>query len=195
MHKLLIDIPDRIETERLVLRRYQAGDGAWYYPMSQQNQPHLARYESGNPVMGIHSEEEAEIVVRDFAAEWAARNAFFMGAFLKDTLEFAAQIYVGVVNWDLPEFEIGYFAEQAHEGKGYVTEAVRGAIRFCFEVLGACRVSLRCDDTNVRSYGVADRCGMVREGHIRKDKRHADGSLSGTLIYGLLRSEFEARKV
>ena len=195
MHKLLIDIPDRIETERLVLRRYQAGDGAWYYPMSQQNQPHLARYESGNPVMGIHSEEEAEIVVRDFAAEWAARNAFYMGAFLKATLEFAAQIYVGVVNWDLPEFEIGYFAEQAHEGKGYVTEAVRGAIRFCFEVLGACRVSLRCDDTNVRSYGVADRCGMVREGHIREDKRHADGSLSGTLIYGLLRSEFEDRKV
>jgi len=38
---------------------------------------------------------------------------------------------------------------------------------------------------------------MVREGHIRENKRNADGSISGTLHYGLLRSEFfgsEARR-
>jgi ribosomal-protein-alanine N-acetyltransferase len=189
MHKLLLDIPPRIETERLYLRCYQAGDGTWYYEMSQRNKPHLARYESGNVVMAIDTEEDAEIAVRGFAATWVARNAFFLGAFRRDTDEFVAQIYIGVFDWNLPEFEIGYFADVEHEGQGYVTEATRAALSFAFEYLGAQRVRLRCDDTNVRSFRVAERCGMVREGHIREDKRNADGSISGTLHYGMLRSD------
>jgi aminoglycoside 6'-N-acetyltransferase len=195
MHQLLLDIPNHMETDRLYLRGYQAGDGPWYYLMSQKNKSHLAQFESGNAVMTINSVEDAEIVVRDFAADWVARKAFFMCAFLKGTQEFVAQIYVGVVNWDLPEFEIGYFVEKEHEGKGFVTEAANGALRFCFGPLGAYRVCLKCDDTNLRSYSVADRCGMVREGHIRENKKNADGTMSGTLLYGLLRSEYEARKL
>lgn len=52
---------------------------------------------------------------------------------------------------------------------------------------------LERDDTNVRSQRVAERCGFVKEGHIRENKRNADGMLSGTLHYGLLKSEFEAQ--
>jgi hypothetical protein len=36
MHKLLLDFPTRIETKRLYLRSYQAGDGPWYFVMSQK---------------------------------------------------------------------------------------------------------------------------------------------------------------
>lgn len=194
MHKLLLDIPTRTEAERLYLRCYQAGDGPWYYAMSQKNKPHLARYESGNAVMTINTAEDAEIAVRDFAAAWVARNAFFLGVFRRDTHEFVAQIYIGAVNWDLPEFEIGYFSDVEHEGQGYVTEAAKAALRFVFEHLGAQRVRLECDDTNTRSYRVAERCGMVREGHIRENKKNADSSVSGTLHYGILRSEFVIRE-
>jgi aminoglycoside 6'-N-acetyltransferase len=115
-----------------------------------------------------------------------------MGAFKRETEEFVAQVYVGPVDWDVPEFTIGFFADNDHEGKGYVTEASRAAIGFIFEHLGAHRVRLECDDTNQRSVRVAERCGMVREGHIRENKRHTDGTLSGTLHYGLLKREFEA---
>ncbi len=184
------DIPTRIETSRLVLRSYQPGDGPCYYQVSLRNKPHLLQFESGNAVMSINSVQDAEIVVRDFAAAWAARRAFFMGAFLKDTQEFVAQVYIGVVNWDLPEFEIGYFADVDHEGQGYVTEAVKGAIGFIFNHLGAHRIRLECDETNVRSIRLAERCGFVREGHIRENKKRPDGSFSGDLHYGLLKSEF-----
>jgi RimJ/RimL family protein N-acetyltransferase len=184
------DIPTRLETSRLVLRSYQPGDGPCYYQVSLRNKPHLLQFESGNAVMSINSMQDAEIVVRDFAAAWAARQAFFMGAFLKDTQEFVAQVYIGVVNWDLPEFEIGYFADVDHEGQGYVTEAVKGAIGFIFTHLGAHRIRLECDETNVRSIRLAERCGFVREGHIRENKKHPDGSFSGDLHYGLLKSEF-----
>jgi len=33
---------------------------------------------------------------------------------------------------------------------------------------------------------------MVREGHVRENKRNPDGTLSGTLHFGLLKREFEA---
>jgi RimJ/RimL family protein N-acetyltransferase len=191
MHKFLLDIPTRIDTERLYLRSYQPGDGPWYFAMSQKNQSHLMRYEADNVVMGIKSDEDAEILVRDLAAEWVARNSFFLGVFDKRTDEFVAQIYVGPVSWDLPEFQIGYFVDKDFEGQGYVTEAVKATIGFVFNHLMAYRIRLKCDDTNVRSIGVAERCGMTREGHIRENKRNSDGEYSGTLYYGLLRREFE----
>ena len=46
MHKMLLEIPTRIEAERLYLRCYEAGDGRWYYAMSQKNRLYRARYES-----------------------------------------------------------------------------------------------------------------------------------------------------
>jgi len=195
MHKLLLDIPTCLETERLSLRCYHAGDGPWFYKMSQVNHAHLARYEARNVLMTVKTQEDAEVVVRDLANAWTARNCFFLGAFDKQDGTFIAQIYVGPVNWDLPEFQLGYFVDEDHEGQGYVTEAVNAVLRFIFENLRAHRVRLECDDTNVRSLRVAERCGFVREGHLRENKKHADGTFSGTLHYGLLRSEFEAGRL
>ena len=192
MHKMLLEIPMRIEAGRICLRRYEASDGQWYYTTSENNRTHLARYEAENVVMSIESKTDAEVVVRELAAEWGARNCFFMAAFDRETDEFVAQVYVGPVNWDVPEFEIGFFADKDHEGQGYVTEAVSAAMGFIFEHLGAHRVRMECDDTNERSRRVAERCGMVREGHVRENKRNADGKLSGTLYFGLLKREFEA---
>jgi RimJ/RimL family protein N-acetyltransferase len=192
VHKMLLDIPTRVEAGRIYLRRYEAGDGPWYYAMSQGNRTHLARYEAENVVMSIKSEQEAEVVVRELAAEWDARNCFFMGAFDRETAEFVAQVYVGPVNWEVPEFEIGFFVDRDHEGQGYVTEAVRATMGFIFEHLAAHRVRMECDDTNERSRRVAERCGLVREAHFRENKVHADGTRSGTLHFGLLKREFEA---
>ena len=53
MHKMLLDIPHRIEARRIYLRPYQAGDGPWFYAMTQKNRTHLARYESGNVIQHL----------------------------------------------------------------------------------------------------------------------------------------------
>jgi aminoglycoside 6'-N-acetyltransferase len=190
MHRLLLDLPTRLETDRLYLRCFQPGDGPWYYRVSQQNREHLARYEAENPVRALQSEDQAEILVRELAAAWVSRTSFFFAAFAKASNTFVAQIYVGPVNWDLPEFELGYFADCAHTGQGYVTEAIPAILWFVFESLHAHRVRLECDDTNIPSLRVAERGGLLREGHIRENKRQADGSYTGTLHFGLLRHEY-----
>ncbi len=60
-------------------------------------------------------------------------------------------------------------------------------------ILMAQRVCLECDDTNLRSIHVAERCGFVQEGHIRENKRNPDGTISGKLHYGMLKSEYSAQ--
>jgi RimJ/RimL family protein N-acetyltransferase len=187
------EIPRRIEAERIYLRCYQAGDGGWYYAMSQKNRLHLQRYEAENVALSVHSLEEAEVLVRQLEAAWIGRKSFFLGAFEKATDEFVAQVYIGLANLELPEFDIGYFADVDHEGQGFVTEAVRATLGFIFKFLKASRVRLECDDTNLRSQRVAERCGFTLEGHVRENRRNPDGNLSGTLYYRLLKSEFAGR--
>jgi RimJ/RimL family protein N-acetyltransferase len=158
--------------------------------MSQRNYDHLKKYESQNPAMAIKTEEDAKKMISDLASDWKECTHFFLPVFLKDTEEFVAQLYVGPISWDLPEFAIGYFADVEHEGKGYVTEAVNAVVKMLFEELNAQRLRIETDDTNVRSIGVAERCGFVKEGHIRENKKNHDGTYSGTLYYGLLKREF-----
>lgn len=197
MHKLLVDLPDQLETARLLLRGYRAGDGAAYYRLAQANQEHLLPFEAGNRALSVATVEDGEVLVREYAAAWAARNIFFLGAWEKQTGALVAQIVLMVVNWDLPEFGVGYFVDKAHEGQGLVTEGVQAALGWAFDGLGARRVRLECNETNVRSVRVAERCGFVREGYLRQthpEWPRGDGSPSGDYLYALLREEYRAQR-
>jgi RimJ/RimL family protein N-acetyltransferase len=192
MDKMQLEIPNCIETDRLILRRYEPGDGLMYFKVGKRNRQHLQQFEANNVILSAKTQVEAENIVSDLNTDWIARNSFFMGAFDNKTLEFIGQIYIGVVNWDLPEFEVGYFVDVDHQGKGYITEALKAALDFIFRYLKAERVCLHTRDTNFTSQRVADRCGFTLEGHIRENKRDPDGTVSGDLYYGLLKSEYYA---
>ena len=189
---MLPEIPTHFETERLVMRRYHAGDGAWYYQVGQRNRQHLQRFETGNAILTIENEEDGEKVINDMIISWDSHISYFLGGFEKLTGQFAVQIYIGTIDWQLPEFEIGYIADKDHEGQGYVTEAVRGTLAFIFHHLHAHRVCIHCSDLNERSWRVAERCGFVREGHLRETHQQPNGAFNGDFTYGLLISEFEA---
>ena len=189
-----LNLPTILESERLTLRRYETADAQWYAPMCQRNRDHLAVYEAHNPARNVNSVNDAETLLGDFQSEWTMRRHFYMGAFEKTSNTFVAQIYIGPVNWEIPEFEIGYFADFAYQGNGYVTEAVKAILAMLFGPLKVRRVMIRCDDTNSRSSGVAERCGFMREGHLRQNHILPDGTITGTFYYGMLRDEFTRTK-
>ena len=191
MNKMLFEVPTHFESERLTMRAYQPGDGKWFYAMSLKNREHLRQYEADNVASTITDEEAAEELVRELAAEWMYRNCFFISIFDKTTGEFVGQIYVGPVDWNLPEFQIGYFVDVDHEGHGYITEAARATLQGIFTQLNAHRVRLVCDETNLRSIRVAERCNMTREGYLRENKRQPDGTYRVSFICGLLKSEYQ----
>ncbi len=155
-------LPSKIETSRLILRSYREGDENWYFEMSQRNHAHLERYEPENPAMEIKTEEDAKKMIADLANDWKKRTHFFMPVFLKESKQFVAQLYIGPIDWSVPEFGIGYFADVEHEGKGYVTEAVNAVVKSLFENLNSHRIRIETDDTNVKSISVAEKCGFVR---------------------------------
>jgi RimJ/RimL family protein N-acetyltransferase len=190
MPKILHEIPTRFESQRLTIRCYAPGDGAMYAAVAEKNRQHLARYESGNVILTIHNAAEGETLVRQLQADWSAREHFFMGVFEKASGAFVAQIYVGPLDWALPAYTVGYFADCEHEGQGYVTEALQTVLDFLFMELHAHRVQLGCADTNLRSARVAERCGFQREGHLRENHKSPDGTFEGAYLYGLLRSEY-----
>ena len=191
MNKMLYEFPTPFESERLTLRRYHPGDGRWFYAMSVKNREHLSRYERENVAANLESEAAAEALVGELEAAWKAHNCFFIGAFEKQTGEFVAQIYVEPVDWNLPEFRIGYFVDVDHEGRGYVTEGAKAVVAILFEQMNAHRVRLECNETNQRSIRVAERLGMTREAYLRENRHNPDGTYSGSYIYGLLRSEYQ----
>ena len=195
MYRMLLDIPESYPTERLIVRAYRDGDGPMYWEMAQRNRDHLFPFEAHNPVRSLQSEYEAENLVREFAAKWEFRQQFFLGAFDRQDGAFAAQIYIGATNWDVGEFIVGYFVDVDHEGMGYVTEAVKGALAFIFEHLQAQRVILHCSDANPRSAQVARRCGFVEEGHLRQNITMANGQRCGEFYFGLLREEYLQQQI
>jgi aminoglycoside 6'-N-acetyltransferase len=183
-------LPERLDTDRLFLRPYRAEDAPWYFAMAQRNRDHLARYESANDIFAIHCEADADAVVAAFAQNWYVRSAFPLGVFLHDSEEFVGQIYLGVTDDALPALNLGFFADCAHVNQGYLTEAAQRALTFAFDDLAAHRIGIWCDDTNIASRRVAERCGFHLEGHVREDKRLPDDTITGSLCFGLLRSEF-----
>jgi RimJ/RimL family protein N-acetyltransferase len=186
------DLPARIESDRVYLRSYRAGDGSWLYAVSQKNRQHLARYESENFLMNIENPEAAEAIACELEADWINRVCFFMPVFEKDSNEFVAQVYLGLTNRDLPEFALGFISDVNYQGQGYVTESVKAALNFVFQNLNAHRVFTECDDTNQRSLAVIERCGFIREGCLRENRQHPDSPISSTYIYGLLKSDYDS---
>lgn len=187
-------LPSRFDTRRLTLRCYTPEDAGWYAAMALRNRSHLAHYESGNAAMKIETEADALAAIRAFAEAAEAGNAAFLGAFRREDGAFTGQVYIGVSNADLPGYLVGYFCDEAHLRQGYTGEAAAAAVRVLFDHCSAQRVGLWCDDTNLASQRIAARLGMRREGHLRADKRNADGSITGSLCYGLLRDEYFAQE-
>jgi RimJ/RimL family protein N-acetyltransferase len=86
--------------------------------------------------------------------------------------------------------ELGWTLDPAHRGQGFATEAVRGALRLCFEELGLHRVVAICFADNTASWRLMERVGMRREGYTVKDALHRDGRWLDGLNYALLAEEW-----
>jgi len=62
---------------------------------------------------------------------------------------------------------LGYAVDSAYEGRGYMSEALRAAIRWAFAELGLHRIQASYRPENERSGQLLQRLGFVREGFSR----------------------------
>ena len=189
MHKLLLDIPKRLDTERLIIRKYIEGDGKELYLLLERNNNREFLKENVKEVSSIKTERDAEIKVRKHSAEWSARDRFVMGIWLKNENKYVGEIWIEPKKWEVPSFEIGWFLDHGYQRRGIATEATRHSLESLFKDINAHKVIVITRDTNTRSYKLAERLGFKKEGHLR-ESRIENGKRYGMLYYGILKTEF-----
>jgi len=189
VHRLLMKIPTRLETERLVVRKYKKGDGQDLFALVERNNNCQFLWANVEEVASLKTKTEAEIMVRKHEAEWVGRLRFVMGVWLRDENKCVGQIWIEPDKWDVPSFEIGWFVDGGYEGMGIAAESARRCLEFLFDNLKAYRVSAIMRDTSPRSWKLAERLGFRREGHLR-ECRIENGVRYGLVRYGMLNTEF-----
>jgi ribosomal-protein-serine acetyltransferase len=189
--KLLLELPETLETDRLIIRKYVKGDGHSFLDLLNRGNNREDLRDSVDEAMSIADLNDAEINVREHEAEWASRERFVMGIWSKDSGEAIGQIWIEPKDWDVPSFELGWFIDSGRQGKGLATEAAQRSLEFIFTELQAHKVVVVVKETNERSLKLAERIGCIREG-LSRDHGVKDGTRYSLVFFSMLRSEFDS---
>lgn len=87
--------------------------------------------------------------------------------------------------------EMGYMLSRAHWGHGYMPEALAALLGHGFTTLDLHRVEADIHPDNAASERVLERLHFRREGRLR-ERWFVGGELSDSVIYGLLRADWQA---
>ncbi len=183
MDPILIEVPEAIYTERLLIAAPRAGLG----PMMS-----LAIAETFGALnlwmpwaAQIPSIEDSEAVMRRQLADFILRRDLPYQFYDREPEGRRLLGGTGLhrMDWAARRFEIGYWVRASAEGKGYVSEAVSGLAEMAFSQLQARRIEIRMDENNLRSRAVAERCGFELEAVLKNDSLTPAGELRSTCVY------------
>jgi RimJ/RimL family protein N-acetyltransferase len=190
---ILIDLPEVIASERTLVRRYRAGDGAELFAAVEESREHILPW---LPWGDTHrTVEDSEMLVRKWSARWELREDLPFGIFDAETGRYVGGTGLHRIDWKVRSFEIGYWIRKSEEGKGHITQSTRLLTELAFKTLNANRVFIRCVSENLRSAAVAKRVGFVYEGTLRNSIKDANDELCDALVYSLMPEEWEALRV
>ena len=181
-------LPERLETERLVLRVRTVADAEDIHAYASL--PEVAYPAAFHPVKSL---EDEIYYLEHILPERNEKNNLpaGYGIVVKGTDKVIGSV-------DFPRrheddvLEIGYILHPDYWGLGYVPEAARALIDLAFKELGLHKIEMTCFGYNAQSQRVAEKLGFTLEARIR-ERKDAQGNRCDSLIYGLLRSEWEAR--
>ncbi|RAL25882.1 GNAT family N-acetyltransferase [Thermoflavimicrobium daqui] len=186
---ILKEFPHSFETERLLIRLPLPGDGVYINQAIIESLEHLRPWmQWANRTPSL---DETEINVRQAYCHFLERVDLRFHLFEKRSKRFIGSSGLHRIDWSVPKFEIGYWCRKSEMGKGLITEGVRGLTVFAFEILGAKRVEIRCDERNIRSRKVAERLGYQLEGILRNFRLAVDDHIENTCIYSMTPDDFK----
>ena len=177
---------ERLETERLILRVRTVADAEDIHAYASL--PEVA-YPAGFPP--VKTLEDEVYYLEHILPECNQKENLpaGYGIVVKGTDKVIGSVDFNYRHAD-DVLELGYTLHPDYWGRGYVPEAARALIDLAFKELGLHKIELTCFGYNVQSQRVAEKLGFTLEARIR-DRKYAQGNRCDSLIYGLLRSEWE----
>ena len=178
-------LPLPITTARLALRRLQGGD--WKDLLECLSDEDLFRHAEGRPlteeeiIRWLESDQHVKLTTPD--------QAFVLGIATPDTGKLIGYLSLGLTGQQHLQAALEVVVGRSHQRKGFATEAVAAALRFCFKGIGLHRVSAHCDSRNVAACRLCEKAGLRREGEFVQD-RLANGEWASTVWFAALAGEY-----
>ena len=182
-------LPERLETDRLVLRVRTIADAEAIHAYASL--PEVAYPAAFHPVKTL---EDEIYYLEHILPERNQKDNLPAGYGI---VVKATDTVIGSVDFNHRHeddvLEVGYTLHPDYWGRGYVPEAARTLIDLGFKNLGLHKIELVCFGYNIQSQRVAEKLGFTLEARIR-DRKDVQGKRCDSLIYGLLRSEWETQE-
>lgn len=181
-----------LETERLILRKYQESDIDDYFEYASS--PDVGPRIGFEPHTNIHSAKER------LAIEMA--KPFHFAIVLKDTNKVIGSVELMQTktdrykNLEIEEGskEIGFLLSPAFWGKGIMPEAAKAVLAFAFETLFVPAIYIGHATANTQSARVQEKLGFKIVGELENYRTWIDGSVTGLIERKMTNLEWKLTK-
>ncbi|MGE0432912.1 MAG: GNAT family N-acetyltransferase [Planctomycetota bacterium] len=176
--------------DSLALQLLEERHAAPLFDLIDASREHLGRWLAW--VDTTRSPDDCRAFIRAGLQQFAAGKGVQAGIFANGQL-------AGVIGHRKLDFthrknELGFWLGASFVGRGIATRALHAMLRYAFVELDLNRSTIRCPAGHARARALAERCGFVLEGTIRRTNWLHDRYVDHAL-YGLLRDEWEADRV
>jgi len=177
-----------IRTQNLFLRAPQASDYSAWAVLRIESREFLTPWE---PTWNEDDLTRASFRLRAKRAsrEIASDEAYSLFIFEAHSEALLGGLTLGLIRRGVAQAcTLGYWMGKRHAGRGHMTEAVRGAVRFAFSDLALHRVEAACLPNNEPSRRLLERVGFQHEGLARAYLK-INGAWADHLLYAVLSND------
>jgi RimJ/RimL family protein N-acetyltransferase len=157
---VVIQAPEVLTTERLVLRRPSLSDAADIYEYAHD--PEVTRHMDWRTHTDLR---EAVDFLEACAPRWESGQEFCWVITVKPEDRAVGAIACRVRGHAV---DFGYALNRKSWGQGYATEPARAMVAWAMSLPGVYRVWATCDTENLASVRVLEKLGLSREGTLRR---------------------------
>jgi RimJ/RimL family protein N-acetyltransferase len=176
-----LQLPDDSLSDGVVTLRYWREDDVPALVAALQD-PEVSRWLPLIPYP--YTEEDARNSLRSYEEERNTGSGVYLAVTDAGTGNAQGSIGMSVDRHDLVA-NVGYWVKKEARRRGVATRGLRLLVRWAFQDLGLARVEIKTDVENVPSQRVAEKCGFLREGHLRSVWRTKYGRRDA-YVYSLL---------
>lgn len=185
MNPIIIDIPELIETPRLMLLMPKAGFGVKVHEAITDGYEDYIKWL--NWPKNMPTVEMVEEECRKGQSEFILRDLIRYIIVDKQTDEVVGRCAFPPVqaNCGVPQFGISYFIRKSKRSKGYATEAAHAMALVAFRSLSAKKVEIYCDVENVASTKIPLKLGFKLEYTQKGGWTRQNGELADLQTYSI----------
>ena len=177
---------NEIETERLILRRFEYTD----------DEAMLKYWIADEKIQSLYSEpvyttkEAVKELLDKYISSYENDDYYRWAIIEKTTGECIGQIAYFLVDSKNQFAEIEYCIGSEFQCNGFATEATKAVIAYGFDKMNLHKVQICTKTINLPSKRVIEKCGFTYEGTLR-DYFYMNGEYVGRLYFSILREEYK----